>query len=38
MPKLSRVAGFEWGSGFYVVATPPEMAAKLLRVCSLKEV
>ncbi len=31
MPKLSRVAGFEWGSGFYVVATPPETAAKLLR-------
>ncbi|MFA5270826.1 MAG: galactose-1-phosphate uridylyltransferase [Candidatus Omnitrophota bacterium] len=31
MPKLSRVAGFEWGSGFYVVATPPEIAAKLLR-------
>jgi UDPglucose--hexose-1-phosphate uridylyltransferase len=31
MPKLSRVAGFEWGSGFYVVGTPPEVAAKLLR-------
>jgi len=31
MPKLSRVAGFEWGSGFYVVATPPEVAAKYLR-------
>jgi UDPglucose--hexose-1-phosphate uridylyltransferase len=31
MPKLSRVAGFEWGSGFYVVNTPPELAAKCLR-------
>jgi UDPglucose--hexose-1-phosphate uridylyltransferase len=31
MPKLTRVAGFEWGSGFYVVATPPELAAKYLK-------
>lgn len=31
MPKLTRVAGFEWGSGFYVVPTPPELAAKILR-------
>jgi len=31
MPKLTRVAGFEWGTGFYIVPTPPEMAAKLLR-------
>ncbi|MDP2924209.1 MAG: galactose-1-phosphate uridylyltransferase [Candidatus Omnitrophota bacterium] len=31
MPKLSRVAGFEWGSGFYVVSTPPELAAKYLK-------
>jgi len=30
MPKLTRVAGFEWGSGFYVVSTPPELAAKYL--------
>ncbi|MFH1768860.1 MAG: galactose-1-phosphate uridylyltransferase [Candidatus Omnitrophota bacterium] len=34
MPKLSRVAGFEWGSGFYVVSTPPEIAAKYLREAS----
>jgi UDPglucose--hexose-1-phosphate uridylyltransferase len=33
MPKLTSVAGFEWGSGFYVVQTPPETAAKLLREC-----
>ena len=31
MPKLTRVAGFEWGSGFYVVPTPPELSAKILR-------
>ena len=31
IPKLTRVAGFEWGSGFYIVSTPPEMAAKYLR-------
>lgn len=31
MPKLIRAAGFEWGSGFYMVFTPPELAAKLLR-------
>jgi UDPglucose--hexose-1-phosphate uridylyltransferase len=30
MPKLTRVAGFEWGSGFYLVPTPPELAAKYL--------
>lgn len=31
MPKLTRVAGFEWGTGFYVITTPPELAAKYLR-------
>ncbi len=31
MPKLTKVAGFEWGSGFYVNPTPPELAAKYLR-------
>lgn len=31
MPKLTRVAGFEWGSGFYLVGTPPEIAAEYLR-------
>src|SRR5208283_4752432 len=24
MPKLTNVAGFEWGSGFYINPTPPE--------------
>jgi UDPglucose--hexose-1-phosphate uridylyltransferase len=31
MPKLTRVAGFEWGTGFYVVPTPPELAAQYLK-------
>ncbi len=31
MPKLTRVAGFEWGSGFYINPTPPETAAEYLR-------
>jgi UDPglucose--hexose-1-phosphate uridylyltransferase len=31
MPKLSRVAGFEWGTGFYINSTPPEEAAAYLR-------
>lgn len=30
MPKLSKVAGFEWGSGFYINPVPSEMAAKNL--------
>ncbi len=31
MPRLTKVAGFEWGSGFYINPTPPEDAAKFLR-------
>jgi UDPglucose--hexose-1-phosphate uridylyltransferase len=31
IPKLSRTAGFEWGSGFYINPTPSELAAKYLR-------
>ncbi|MFH1368832.1 MAG: galactose-1-phosphate uridylyltransferase [Elusimicrobiota bacterium] len=31
IPKLTSVAGFEWGTGFYVNPTPPEEAAKFLR-------
>jgi UDPglucose--hexose-1-phosphate uridylyltransferase len=31
IPKLTDVAGFEWGSGFYINTTPPEEAAKFLR-------
>ena len=31
LPALGRVAGFEWGSGFYINPTPPEEAARFLR-------
>jgi len=31
MPRLTRVAGFEWGTGFYVLRTPPEQAIKYLK-------
>ena len=31
IPKLTKVAGFEWGSGFYINPTPPEEAAAHLR-------
>ncbi len=31
VPKLTREAGFEWGTGFYVVRTSPSVAAKYLR-------
>lgn len=31
MPTLTKVAGFEWGTGFYINHTPPEDAAEYLR-------
>jgi UDPglucose--hexose-1-phosphate uridylyltransferase len=31
MPRLTRMAGFEWGTGFFVNPTPPEEAARFLR-------
>ncbi len=31
MPRLTHVAGFEWGTGCYINPTPPEEAAKALR-------
>ena len=30
-PRLTKVAGFEWGTGFYINPVPPEQAAELLR-------
>lgn len=30
-PKLTKIAGFEWGSGFYINPTPPEDAARFMR-------
>ena len=35
MPKLTKMAGFEWGTGFYINPTPPELAAKILRDVTL---
>ncbi len=31
IPRLTRIAGFEWGSGFYINPTAPEHAAEYLR-------
>ncbi|MDF1577466.1 MAG: galactose-1-phosphate uridylyltransferase [Desulfobulbales bacterium] len=31
MPKLTSIAGFEWGSGFYINPVPPEEAARFLK-------
>ena len=31
MPRLTRVAGFEWGTGFYICPLLPEDGAKYLR-------
>ena len=31
IPKLTRTAGFEWGTGFYINPTSPEEAAQVLR-------
>jgi len=31
IPKLTKTAGFEWGSGFYINPTAPEEAAKFMR-------
>ncbi len=37
MPKLTMIAGFEWGTGFYINPTPPEEAARFLREIELDE-
>ena len=34
IPKLTKIAGFEWGTGFYINPTPPEEAANYLREAS----
>jgi UDPglucose--hexose-1-phosphate uridylyltransferase len=31
IPRLTQVAGFEWGTGFYINPTSPEEAARFLR-------
>ncbi|MFA5004577.1 MAG: galactose-1-phosphate uridylyltransferase [Candidatus Omnitrophota bacterium] len=35
MPRLTKVAGFEWGTGFYICPLPPEDTAKFLREVEL---
>jgi len=37
VPKLTSIAGFEWGSGFYINPLPPEEAAAYLRDCFVTE-
>lgn len=34
-PRLTRIAGFEWGTGFYINPTPPEESARFLREAGL---
>ena len=35
IPRLTKVAGFEWGSGFYINPTPPEESSKFMRDAGL---
>jgi UDPglucose--hexose-1-phosphate uridylyltransferase len=35
IPKLTRIAGFEWGTGFYINPTSPELAAQALRASAV---
>ena len=35
IPKLTKIAGFEWGTGFYINPTSPEMAANVLREAAI---
>lgn len=35
IPRLTYIAGFEWGTGFYINPTPPEVAAEFLREVEL---
>ncbi len=38
MPKLTKVAGFEWGTGFYINPTPPEESASFLRETQVEKI
>jgi UDPglucose--hexose-1-phosphate uridylyltransferase len=31
LPRLTQVAGFEWGTGFYINPVSPESATEFLR-------
>ena len=35
VPKLTKTAGFEWGSGFYINPTPPEESTKYMKEAKL---
>jgi len=35
LPRITNVAGFEWGTGFYINPTSPEEAARFLREVDL---
>jgi UDPglucose--hexose-1-phosphate uridylyltransferase len=35
MPKLTKIAGFEWGTGFHINPTPPEESARFLREAAM---
>jgi UDPglucose--hexose-1-phosphate uridylyltransferase len=35
IPRMTRQAGFEWGTGFYINPVPPEDAAEFLRAVKL---
>ncbi len=37
LPRVTRVAGFEWGTGFYINPVAPEDAAKFLRETMAQE-
>jgi UDPglucose--hexose-1-phosphate uridylyltransferase len=37
-PKLTRMAGFEWGSGFHINPTAPEEVADFLRHADLNKI
>jgi UDPglucose--hexose-1-phosphate uridylyltransferase len=38
MPSLTKAAGFEWGTGFYINPVMPEEAAALLRKVEVETV
>jgi UDPglucose--hexose-1-phosphate uridylyltransferase len=37
IPRLTRIAGFEWGTGFYINPVPPEQAAEFLQEAELEK-
>jgi len=38
VPKLTKIAGFEWGSGFYINPTSPEESARFLREAKIEPI